>query len=100
MTKREAANWFRRAANLLEKDGWCRYSFRNAEGAHCTVGALRDTKQGDPDDSVSYFASKHAGKYAERRGLILWNDRKVKSGEEVIKLFRKCAYLLDHGAKL
>ena len=36
------------AANILERDGWCRENYTRMDGTHCIVGAVREASPNPP----------------------------------------------------
>lgn len=89
----------RKAANLLEKKGWCRGSFRKYEYdsngdmksepcAFCAVGALQHVTNFNMHDER--FAVEQHGPC----NLMTWNDTVAKDKRYVIRLFRRVAKTL------
>ena len=80
-----------KAADLLEKDGWCQHHLSNNEGAHCVRGALME------------FGSAYVVLQAEQRlkaigipcddwyGIVSWNNAPERTAEEVINALRAAA---------
>jgi hypothetical protein len=116
VTKRELANQFRKAANILESNGWCTHTVYSSDGRFCAIGALGkatyprmsrekalwEWRSNHPklEKAVNFALKTLLSKGKEVFFLWRWNDNDAGSGKAVIKLYRECARLLDHGAKL
>ena len=101
----------RRAANLLEDQGWCRYTLRDREGRHCAMGALLAARD-VPVDLVwsraidMRVAEKDAAAVARHLGLeqvvagsrhpwwetvATWNNYEARDRDEVVAALRGAA---------
>ena len=74
------------AADYMERHGWCRYQWKNADGAVCFRGALRE---------VNASASAHE-KLATFLGVsptIIgdWHDAFCRSKDEAVGILRAAA---------
>ncbi len=87
-----AAEVARKAADLLERDGWCQGKFRNS-GAHCVVAALTavDDWSAPEQAAVRRRLRVHAG----TEWLVNWNDAPERTADEVIALLRQVATELE-----
>lgn len=95
-----------RAADLLERDGWCQGALHDSAGRMCAVGALRRAivVQVDLDpstlgqvDEVEEAARRRLMAVADPRGWVGaggvpdWNDREGRTFQDVLDTFRKAA---------
>lgn len=84
------------AADLLEKDGWCRFSMRRGE-AHCAVGALLDgyspidAKQEATRRLAIYIKGKELPGMLIAKICVRWNDGLFRTKKQVIKTLREVA---------
>lgn len=96
------ATYFRRAAAILERDGWTQKIMENADGAVCAVGAFNKAVTGHPLDYPNFEWRNWFWKAAPRKrlaymggrpSLTLWNDQVAKDKSEVIAAFHRAAKL-------
>lgn len=87
------------AANLIEKNGWCRHHshrktlFGNTQ--YCIMGALNAI--GNDTYKVAVRISQHLNKkYSETHGMHFpisyWNDEIAQSKKQVVEDMREAAY--------
>ena len=78
---------FAKAADLLERDGWCQGTLMDADGKRCGAGALIGSTNGnDYWDAVNEIR-RAVGTHR----VSTWNDAPERTADEVIALFRKLA---------
>lgn len=84
-----------KAADILERDGWCQRSGRGESGERCSTSAISDaTPLGD--DLTFHTARRVFQKYvwrnhAEVKLVYEWNDEPERTKEQVIDALRACA---------
>lgn len=88
-----------KAADLLESNGWCQYTYRDYRGQRCLMGALHDASWSEQLDdgfggrlpSVSH--SLAVGHLMCRLGgsISHWNDHPGRTQEEVVAVLREAA---------
>lgn len=87
----------RRAADLIDADGWCQGVWMNSAGGRCLDGALGAV--GFPDDWDVYREAREALTTPELVegvvGPIGWNDTPGRTQEEVTALLRSTADKLE-----
>ena len=77
-----------RAADLLERTGWCQKEWKTSDGKHCLLGALA-TVIADDDDLVHWRPAQRALKQEiGTDNLITWNNTPGRIAEEVIGALR------------
>ncbi len=94
-----AAECLRKAADLIERDGWCQGSYQNETG-RCLVGALdwvanevRD-QWPRPNYEARWLVIDMLGVYGV--GLeVGWNDTPGRTADEVTEILRAAADLDD-----
>jgi hypothetical protein len=102
-SKRQAAQALRKAANLIEKNGWHQGHFISDEGAVCALGAVNTVACGAPamewgaGSKLRKLALDALGKFIGGRSVPRWNDSKDTTKNDVLKTFRKTARALEHG---
>lgn len=84
----EVAKVLRGAADLLERDGWCRYAGRDRDGRHCAVGALAEATGMDAPVGALKALSRHLRKFSWE--VPAWNDDQP-GPEPVIAALRAAA---------
>lgn len=93
-------NIFEKAAEVLMKDGHCKYTTLEEDGSRCAIGALM--KANDWQAGYMEAAARAADKLKERgfvpgrdgmdptlHPLAQWNDAPATTGEDVILLFKE-----------
>jgi hypothetical protein len=82
-----------RAAELLERDGWCQGALVK-NGAFCAMGALHKATDRDRKAYMSslyrlmaFLGQHHGG----TRNIIDWNDQPERTADEVIDALRAAA---------
>ena len=108
-SKRTVANTLRKSAKLIETHGWLKGRLGNSDIGFCAVGALRCASDFNSDGNRIYVPARElmdvaakmaTGSNNKSYDLIDFNDLHAKSEKQVIRLFRKAASDLDHGAPL
>lgn len=88
------ADVLEQAADLLERDGWCRGTFTNYQGHHCVRGAIRQIgvqlndyvlANATQDILAEDLGLSHGG------ALVIWNDSGVTRRSQVTSRMRKVA---------
>lgn len=108
----EAAELLEKAAEILETDGWCQYSYANSAGEHCALGAMIKASgcehpwqlwgQRPFQEAVEAIAFHHP---VSRRHPVFrddvadWNDQNDRTAAEVIDAFKQAAKDLRNEAK-
>ncbi len=82
----------RKAADLIERDGWCQGRFRNGR-RRCLVAALDDVSHEAVTELavVRVVLKEHTGE----RWSSDWNDAPERTADEVIALLRQVANELE-----
>lgn len=90
-----------KAADEIEKCGWCRHHLRDPHGSLCIAGAINVASSGDPywtDKHDPYAAlalvsrSLHAeGACGVAQNAVEWNNRVARSKEDVTGALRRAA---------
>ena len=91
-SKRAWARILRGAANLIEEKGWIKNDYGNAYKGYCVLGALDQVTGEEFSRLNKVLGIKH--------NPAVWNDRKKRTKEDVLKLFRSRARDLEHGGEL
>ncbi len=88
-----AAEVARRAADLLERDGWCQGRFSTFARRRCLSGALMAADRwGSPAvQQVQKQVLVHTGTWCPSQ----WNDAPGRTADEVIALLRQVADELE-----
>jgi hypothetical protein len=90
-----------KAAEVLERDGWCQSNFENKAGERCAVGALRQASR-ELDGIISFRieARTALAEYLEISSLdvIEWNDTRGRTAAEVIDALKHTAKNLRNEA--
>jgi hypothetical protein len=90
-----------RAADILDRDGWCRGAYVNGLGEHCVTGALNSvlnafTQDLRKWDEVSDFirspgvlpTSTSTYRHITLAKIVMWNDRKCANRYEATNFLR------------
>lgn len=90
----EASKLLLKAADLIERRGWCQNHYASQDGRLCYLGALK-TVLGVPLDGVSHPLIGEAGlrmsKAVGRPCVWQWNDDTGRTQEEVVSKMRAVA---------
>lgn len=79
------------AANLLEKDGWCQHTCKNALGERCILGALGEVIKPDLGAMGTYrWMTKKLHTFIDM-AVTEWNDQPGRTKAEVLALLRQTA---------
>lgn len=83
-----------KAADILERDGWCKYSLNDAQGRHCVAGAILIAVAGSPG---SHALPKEARRLLQQQlpfwtpTIESWNDLPWRTRSQVIAKLRAAA---------
>lgn len=77
-----------RAAELLERDGWCQGAYFDGNSA-CTIGALMDAAADIQDRNAAIYRLKDA---LDGWNIFNWNDAPGRTKEEVVAKLRAVAF--------
>ncbi len=85
-----AADVLNKAADLLERHGWCQGVSIDAAGRMCAGYALQ---QAEPDVHARYGARIALFEIigVDSVNILAWNDRPKRTAEQVIATFRAAA---------
>jgi hypothetical protein len=86
-----AAEVARKAADLLERDGWCQRMAHGPNGARCIAGALLAVRRRRLPAIVGEALLCHTPDST----LAAYNDAPERTGDEVIALLRQVATELE-----
>lgn len=109
------ADVLRRAADILDQGGWCRWTLIDDRGAHCLIGAIfcarRIPALGAPPEHSQVEVHRDAELVCETLGLpfvstprtvrsawsvvVQWNNETAQSGAQVAKALRDTADRLE-----
>lgn len=113
----QAAAVLREAADIIERDGWCREHLFGPGGTCCAVGAIsRATGGGDPvayggeghdvklDDLARTLLARHLsertyGTPGNGFSIPHWNDNMAKGGKHVVTEMRAAATEAERGRR-
>lgn len=91
--KMSLAKIYSRAADLLQKNGWCRHKLQNDQGHMCILGAISQVVDGD-----AYAASNDThnmltplAQFTGGKHPVEWNNHFAKDKRQVVGLLRKAA---------
>ncbi len=87
-----AAEVARKAADLLERDGWCQGRLVGNKGDHCILGALDAV---DPSEDARFLKATSDFILRVKGAVTLWNDAPERTANEVIALLRQVATELE-----
>lgn len=90
-----------KAADEIEKRGWCQYHLRDPHGQLCIAGAINVASSGDPYWSAEHdpyaalalvTRSLHAeGALSISKNAVEWNNTQARTKENVIGALRRAA---------
>ena len=81
-----------RAADIIEKHGWCRRYFKDSRGRVCMLGALAAAFESREPDRRWNTATALIERVIGQPEISLWNDSQ-KTRQPVIAALRKAAIL-------
>ncbi len=82
----------RRAAALLETNGWCQGEMEGDGGRHCALGAIEASYIDPEDGTLAIMALKKVLGAKGRKAFIAdWNDTRGRTKKDVIAKLRKAA---------
>lgn len=82
------ADTLNRAADLIERDGWCQGLGRDADGSRCAAVALHDAQA----DRLVWRGAYRALKARVGTRLVVdWNDTPGRTQAEVVAALRAAA---------
>lgn len=83
-----------RAAELLERDGWCRGNSIDRQGRRCAMGAINSASH-EPGSGTAWDrfdqAADRLQTYLGRTHVPDWNDHPERTAEQVIAALREAA---------
>lgn len=88
------SEFLRRAADVLEEDGWCQGRGTDGQGRHCAVGAMCSVAVDHGQATSVHLLPLRARLEGP---LSDWNDEPGRTKEEVLALFRNTADELEVG---
>ncbi len=74
----------RRAADMIERQGWCQGQWADKHGRVCIMGALGDTES----DPAAFCAACHRLSTHLGQRLSMWNDEPGRTKDEVLAMLR------------
>lgn len=78
------------AAQILERDGWCKFYLKAPDGSHCAVGAIHQAIIEHPELRPFKWSAKWRLRFLVGHFFIFnWNDK--SSREIVLAAFRVAA---------
>ncbi len=108
VSKKQAANMYRKAAKFLETHNWAKGSLENGN-SFCAIGAYNKANGFKNYNGTSY---KNRGrvsnleedvilKYFDYHGdLVDFNDAFAEDKKQVVSVMRKVARALEHGGRV
>lgn len=94
-TKRATAAKFRAAANLIEKRGWVQHRYEIHKYGFCLLGAKDHVDMPVQTDLIV----KGVLGLPKNQHVSNWNDAPHRSKEDVVRILRRCAAVLEHGGQ-
>lgn len=94
---KEVIDTLGRARDIIIEKGWCRGNYSDAQGRHCTLGAvMAATNDGSIymyDDVINALQESldNAGSYS----IVSWNDRPTRRKRDVVRLFDRAIRTLS-----
>lgn len=80
----------RDAIGVLETKGWCQGAYRDGSGRCCAIGSFYEvTKNGDEIADLTAVVSEVLHGRREYRGIVVWNDVRGRTRDEVVAVFRE-----------
>ena len=86
-----------RAADLIQREGWCKYRLQDTQGRICLYGAIiKATPKNQYNESTDGI--RRLERYLKLRGplemvnIAVWNDNKCKNKEQAIEALRGAAW--------
>jgi hypothetical protein len=89
-----------KAADILERDGWCKYSLHDGKGRHCVAGAILLAVAGSPGGD----ALRNEARQLLRQHLSFWpnieswNDLPWRTRNQVLAKLRATAHAITQGS--
>jgi hypothetical protein len=104
-SKRQVANVLRDAAKNIELYGWVRGKLGSFKQGFCAIGSINpQTNYGNVSKFMNDLNAVCIDTVEKRllsgSKLYDYNDYEARDEKDVIKLFRRTAYELDHGSSL
>ena len=83
-----------KAADILERDGWCKYSLNDRQGRHCVAGAIIVAMAGSPGGhalrkEARQLLRQHLPFWAP--SIEGWNDLPWRTRNQVVAKLRAAA---------
>ena len=83
-----------KAADILERDGWCKDSLHDGQGRHCVAGAILIAVSGSPGraelrDEARHLLRQHLPFWAPT--IETWNDMPWRTRDQVLAKLRAAA---------
>jgi hypothetical protein len=87
-----------KAADILERDGWCKYSLHDGQGRHCVAGAILLAVAGSPGgDALRNEARQLLGQHLSFWPTIeSWNDLPWRTRNQVLAKLRAAAVSVNN----
>jgi hypothetical protein len=87
-----------KAADLIERDGWCQNSYWGPNGEHCALGAIQCSVSGCVSECLdhNYFVIRAKNRFKEFVGIDHiqnWNDASGRTKEDVVTAMRGAAFV-------
>ena len=106
----QSAVLLRKAADLIEERGWCRGQYEDVAGRVCATGALvcaeLNIGAGDLGQQIGLLcgtasAAYRTARYAvmdrlpDQTSIVGWNDNRLRTAQDVVRVFRDTADELE-----
>lgn len=87
------ASIYSKAADLLQKYGWCRFKLKDNEGQMCIWGAIGKVVDGNPfkASTKTHEMLKPLTQFTGGQHAVEWNNHIAKDKRQVVALLRKAA---------
>ena len=82
---------FAKAADILERDGWCQGRYVDRFGRRCMAGAILSAGTGYAGGDWTSKERKFADEFGWDLDWARWNDTKGRTQDEVIAKLRELA---------